>query len=78
VHHLAYKTYFFLCLYLFVLFQIAFQGYYIPRMSQNIPTRLPKCGQQPSVVPMEITFMDNGGNIFLLFEFIDYIYSHII
>jgi hypothetical protein len=25
-----------------------------------------------SVVPMEITFMDNGGNIFVLCEFIDY------
>ncbi len=25
-----------------------------------------------SVVPMEITFMDNGGNIFVLYEFIDY------
>ncbi len=25
-----------------------------------------------NVVPMEITFMDNGGNIFMLCEFIDY------
>jgi hypothetical protein len=25
-----------------------------------------------SVVPMEIAFMDNGGNIFVLCEFIDY------
>jgi hypothetical protein len=30
------------------------------------------------VVPMEITFMDNGGNIFVLCEFIDYINSYII
>jgi hypothetical protein len=30
------------------------------------------------VVPMEITFMDNGGNIFVLCEFIDYVNSHII
>ncbi len=30
-----------------------------------------------SVVPMEITFMDNGGNIFVLCEFIDYKYSYI-
>jgi hypothetical protein len=31
-----------------------------------------------SVVPMEITFMDNGGNIFILCEFINYVNSHII
>jgi hypothetical protein len=30
------------------------------------------------VVPMEITFMDNGGNIFNFCEFIDYVNSHII
>jgi hypothetical protein len=30
------------------------------------------------VVPMEITFIDNGGNIFILCEFIDYMNSHII
>jgi hypothetical protein len=27
------------------------------------------------VVPMEITFMDNGGNTFMLYEFIDYMNS---
>ncbi len=32
----------------------------------------------PTVVPMEITFMVNGGNIFVLCEFIDYMNSHII
>jgi hypothetical protein len=26
-------------------------------------------------VPMEITFMDNGGNIFILYKFIDYMNS---
>jgi hypothetical protein len=31
-----------------------------------------------TVVPMEITFMDNGGNIFVLCEFIDVINSYII
>ncbi len=31
-----------------------------------------------SVAPMEITFMGNGGNIFVLCEFIDYINSFII
>ncbi len=31
-----------------------------------------------SVVPMEITFMDNGGNIFVLYEFIDYMNLYII
>ena len=31
-----------------------------------------------SVVPMEITFIDNGGNIFVLCEFIDYMNSFII
>jgi hypothetical protein len=31
-----------------------------------------------SVVPMEITFMDNGGNIFVLCEFIDYMNLYII
>jgi hypothetical protein len=31
-----------------------------------------------SVVPMEITFMDNGGNIFILCEFIDYMNLYII
>ncbi len=31
-----------------------------------------------SVVPMEITFMDNGGNIFVLYKFIDYMNSYII
>jgi hypothetical protein len=30
------------------------------------------------VVPMEITFMDNGGSIFVLCEFVDYMNSHII
>ncbi len=30
------------------------------------------------VVPMEITFMDNGGNIFVLCEFIEYMNSNII
>jgi hypothetical protein len=30
------------------------------------------------VVPMEITFMNNGGNIFVLCEFIDYMNSYII
>ncbi len=30
-----------------------------------------------SVVPMEITFMDNGGNIFILCEFTNYVNSHI-
>ncbi len=30
------------------------------------------------VMPMEITFMDNGGNIFVLCEFIDYVNLHII
>jgi hypothetical protein len=30
-----------------------------------------------SVMPMEITFMDNGGNIFVLCEFIDYRNSYI-
>jgi hypothetical protein len=32
----------------------------------------------PCVMPMEITFMDNGGNIFILCEFIDYMNSLII
>jgi hypothetical protein len=27
------------------------------------------------VVPMEITLMDSGGNIFLLYEFIEYMNS---
>ncbi len=31
-----------------------------------------------SVVPMEITFIDNGGNIFVLCEFIDYENLHIV
>jgi hypothetical protein len=31
-----------------------------------------------SVVPMEITFMDNGGNIFVLYELINYMNSYII
>ncbi len=31
-----------------------------------------------SVVPMEITLLDNGGNIFVLYEFIDYMNSLII
>ncbi len=31
-----------------------------------------------SVLPMEITFMDNGGNIFILCEFIDYMNFYII
>ncbi len=31
-----------------------------------------------SVTPMEITFMDNGGNIFVLCEFIDYTNSYIV
>ncbi len=31
-----------------------------------------------SVMPMEITFMDNGGNIFILCEFMGYMNSHII
>jgi hypothetical protein len=31
-----------------------------------------------SVMPMEITFMDNGGNIFVLYECIDYMNSYII
>ncbi len=31
-----------------------------------------------AVVPMEITFMDNGGNIFVLYEFIDCKNSYII
>ncbi len=30
------------------------------------------------VVPMEITFMDNGGYIFVLYEFIDYMNLYII
>jgi hypothetical protein len=30
-----------------------------------------------SVVPMEITFMDNGGNIFVLDEFIGQMNSYI-
>jgi hypothetical protein len=30
-----------------------------------------------SVVPMEITFMGNGGNIFILDEFIEQINSYI-
>jgi hypothetical protein len=30
-----------------------------------------------SVVPMEITFMDNGGNIFVLDEFIEQMNSYI-
>jgi hypothetical protein len=29
-------------------------------------------------MPMEITFMDNGGNIFILCEFIDYTNSCIV
>ncbi len=33
---------------------------------------------QPHVVPMEITFVDNGGNIFVLYEFIDYMNFYII
>jgi hypothetical protein len=36
------------------------------------PTLLP-C----PVVPMEITFLDNGGNIFVLDEFIDQMNSYI-
>ncbi len=31
-----------------------------------------------SVMPMKITFMDNGENIFVLYEFIDYMNSYII
>jgi hypothetical protein len=31
-----------------------------------------------SVMPIKITFMDNGGNIFVLCEFIDFMNSHII
>jgi hypothetical protein len=31
-----------------------------------------------SAMPMEITFMDNGGNIFVLCEFIDYMNPYII
>ncbi len=31
-----------------------------------------------TVVPMEITFINNGGNIFILYEFIDYMNSYII
>ncbi len=31
----------------------------------------------PTVVPMEITFMDNGGNIFVLDEFIEQMNSYI-
>jgi hypothetical protein len=31
-----------------------------------------------TVVPMEITFMDNGGNIFILYECIDYMNSYIL
>jgi hypothetical protein len=30
------------------------------------------------VVPMEITFMDNGGNVFVLYEFIDHMNSYIV
>ncbi len=30
-----------------------------------------------SIMPMEITFMDNGGNIFVLCEFIDFMNSYI-
>jgi hypothetical protein len=33
--------------------------------------------ERKSVVPMEITSMDNGGNIFVLCKFIDYVNSHI-
>ncbi len=36
-----------------------------------------ECGGTKTVVPMEITFMDNGGNIFVLCEFIDYENSHV-
>ncbi len=32
-------------------------------------------GMEGHVVPMQITFMDNGGNIFVLYEFIDYMNS---
>jgi hypothetical protein len=35
-------------------------------------------GQWQGVVPMEITFMDNGGNIFILYEFRDYMHTYII
>ncbi len=38
----------------------------------------PNGNPSSSVVPMEITFMDNGGNIFVLYESIDYMYSYII
>jgi hypothetical protein len=31
-----------------------------------------------SVVPMETTFMDNGGNTLVLYEFIDYMKSYIV
>jgi hypothetical protein len=37
-----------------------------------------KHGGRGSVVPMEITFMDNDGNIFILYEFLDYMNSYII
>jgi hypothetical protein len=30
-----------------------------------------------SVVPMEITLMDSGGNIFVLYEFLEYMSSFI-
>ncbi len=33
---------------------------------------------QPCVIPKEITFVDNGGNIFVLHEFIDYMNFYII
>jgi hypothetical protein len=30
-----------------------------------------------AVVPMEITLMDSGGNVFILYEFINYVNSYI-
>ncbi len=35
-------------------------------------------GGEEGVVPMEITFMDNGGNIFVLDEFIEQMNSYMI
>jgi hypothetical protein len=34
--------------------------------------------ERKSVVPMKIAFKDNGGNICVLYEFIDYMDSYII
>ncbi len=47
-------------------------------VSEATHTDMASCSFIYHVVPMEITFMDIGGNIFVLCEFVDYTNSYII